>query len=792
MNSAQQYLPPVIRQKLVEVRRELRKYIIAYALLAIGCWLLLLFWLGGLIDFLPVTFGVQESPRWVRFGWLLMMALGSGWILLFWAAPRLWAKIHDRSLALLIERHYPQLNYQLVTAVESHESEGSVANETGEAASIELDVSNPQARREMLQRVERILDQSMDEVRPAELFDWRPIRAGVAALVLSALVTLLSVWLMPGWMQRWSQRLFALSDEPWPRRAALRPDGIQIQLPAFTGQLAADRKLLPFADGVVRVTRGSSAVLQVSANADRKQVPEVCTLFYETQSGTRGRANLRRMGAVDEGWQQFVLDGPPLDGISEDLSLDVVGLDARLSDLQIRTIEPAVIKDMRLELSYPDYLMSSLTRESTETLEYRTGMRIPQGTHLRLLGSSSADLEQVQYVRRSLEANEDGASRFSVESVACDGAEFAIDLGLVNASEVIEIRLLDRYGLTSDQIPRYLLNVQQDTVPEVLARLVGIGNAVTEEAMIPIQGTVEDDHGVASLAAELSIEGEQPVRLPLQLPQTEVFTSTIDLKKLKEDEIFSVSAGESLGLVVTAADYFDLNGESHLGMGQPKQLQIVKPDELLVLLDREELELRQRLEIIISELQQMRSSLDSMMMDLSQTQGAQSSVFTFVTQQETNEDAARIKRMLILRAQQAVLQGDKSEQEILGVAVNVDGIRLQLVNNRIDSYDRQQRLSEKVYQPLMTMLETEYPILSSNLAELQSASMSGECAEQIRGSLRAVDAVLLRLAEIKESMKYLESFNEIIDLVRSLLEDQERVLSETEKAQKERILQLLK
>ena len=38
----------------------------------------------------------------------------------------------------------------------------------------------------------------------------------------------------------------------------------------------------------------------------------------------------------------------------------------------------------------------------------------------------------------------------------------------------------------------------------------------------------------------------------------------------------------------------------------------------------------------------------------------------------------------------------------------------------------------------------------------------------------------------------IESFSEIVDLVRSLLDDQEEILSETEKQQKQRLMDLLK
>ena len=147
--------------------------------------------------------------------------------------------------------------------------------------------------------------------------------------------------------------------------------------------------------------------------------------------------------------------------------------------------------------------------------------------------------------------------------------------------------------------------------------------------------------------------------------------------------------------------------------------------------------------------------------------------------------------MLAIRAQQSVLQGDKSDQELLGVAISVENLWLQLQNNRIDSYDRQDRLREKVHKPLTAMLANEYPTLSESLARTQTAASSGNCRDQAAESRAALDVVLLQLASIKENMLKIESFNEIIDLVRGLLEDQEQLLEATEKKKQQSLFDLL-
>ncbi len=785
-------LAPDILHKLQGIASLIRKYVLLESALLMGIWCLVIFWIGGLIDYLPVTAGASESPRGVRIGILAVMALGILWIASSRLLNRLFARLPLQSLALLVERKYPLLNSELMTAVELSEREE--------------DVSNPEAHRQMLDRVHHSIRGKINQVDSVSLLNWQPIWGAGVAFGFGMVFTVIATAGMPDWVARWSNRLFALSDTPWPRRARLEAEGVQIQLPAFTGQLAAERVTLPFQDGLVRIPVGAAALLQIAADTQAVAVPEVCTLFYRAEDGTRGRANMRRMGGPSKGKQQFTLDGPPLDGLTSDLSFDVVGLDARIRDLTLHVIDPAVVTDMRLECTYPPYLLHTFgSRAATEQLPYRGGQRIPQGTQVTLLGKSARKLSDVQYVVRGTSATANETS-LQILSVKPDGDQFAIPLGSLDTSLVVEIRLKDEYGLASDQIPRYMITIQEDTVPEVESKLEGIGIAITPKAMLPIRGTAKDDHGIASVALELTRNDQPPFAIPLELQGDDALKSDIDLMKLAEEGKLQIAPDSTLGLVVSARDRFDLQGKQHVGLGQPQSLAVVTEDKLLVILDRQELESRQRLEIIISEVQQLRDALRDTVATASQGKSAMrpsASNRPWITpvQQDTGasnqrdpvEEAAQLRRLVALRAQQSVLQSDKSFNELTSIAQRVDNIRLQLVNNRIDSTDRQARLQEKVHQPLTALLAGPFEELKQKLLEFQSASMSdaGGIA-QARQSIDAVDRVLIALEEIKANMLDIESFSEIVDLVRGLLDDQEELLNETEKQQKKRILDVFK
>lgn len=835
------------------IRRRIRLRILLDGLLIAALCVFSVFWLGGMLDYFPVKLGSNETPRWLRMGLLAIMGLSVAWALLWRMGRRFFARLNNRNLAVLLERHFPQLNNELVTAVEL----------SGAKA---VAVSNPQAYQAMLRRVQASASTHITQLDTSRILNWRPIWWLSAATALLVVMTLAFGVAQPAWLGLWSARLFTLSDERWPRQARLRIAGVQVQLPAFSGQLSADRVILQFVDNVVQVPRGGAVVLHAMADTTAPRVPELCTLFYQLEDGSRGRANMRRLGGTSDGWQPFQLDGPPLVDINSDVTFDIVGGDARLDDFQLKTVDPGVITVMQLDLTYPAYILAShADLPPREQVEVRSGQRIPEGTHVVLKGIASGPLQNVQYVVRSTQTSRStgrsasatkperfvaaggqqssrtsgdsligelsmGDGDIEVLSVKPQGQQFELPLGVLRDTVVVEIRLLDQYGLTTDQIARYVVSVVEDAQPEVEAKLLGIGTAVTPKAVLPIIGKARDDHGLDRVWATVVLNENPPLEIDVPVDADGKLEPRIDLLSLSETRGLKVATDSTLGLALSATDRFDLGGLKHTGSGQPFQLAVVTEDKLLVLLDRQELELRQRLELIISELSQLRDVLR----ELARPASTSSSVSANATQTahhvpsssierralhsgfasfrsemaqppaaadgpaeaEPNNpvaDPEQARRMELLRAQQSVLQADKSQQELIGVATRVEEIRLQLINNRIDSIDRQARLHDRVYLPLQAMLANEMESFRNRLGQLQTAAMSpaGGTTQAIAAA-EDNDRVLQALDAIVANMLDLESFNEIIDLVRGILDDEERLLDETQKKQKQDILDLLK
>jgi hypothetical protein len=241
-------------------------------------------------------------------------------------------------------------------------------------------------------------------------------------------------------------------------------------------------------------------------------------------------------------------------------------------------------------------------------------------------------------------------------------------------------------------------------------------------------------------------------------------------------------------LVVSAQtnDYYDLDDSERRVSSNSIPLTVVTQDEMLILLDRRELDLRNRLEQVITELVQLTSLLEK---NRSQDKPA-------ATEQPTAEDDTNVAadfRMHLIRVQEAKIQAEKSENEVTGIATQVASLIAELVNNRIDSKDRQIRLEENIRQPLLDVIGQEFKSLIVELkaseVELRDSKFS---VERLEKSIDLNDQVIARLNEVLKSMLDIQDFNEVVDMLRDILQRQNELLEKTKQQQKSRALDLFK
>jgi len=798
-------LDPQLRALLTSLRSRVRRYIVADSLLALLAVLLSAFWIGLLIDFVPVRLGGTEMPRSART--VLLLAVGAGVLFLLarLLIGRLRRPLPDDSLALLVERHHPHLGGRLVTAVQL-QREGRSGDAHAPA---------------MLRRVHEEAAAAVGGVDSRRIFRWQPLVQKAWLVVPLGLATVLFAALSPSAFGRAAGRLLLLSDAPWPRQAALAMVGVELPVISVDDSESPPPVLVEFVDGVLRLPRGSSGTLRVVARAEDAVVPEVCTVYYISDDGTRGQAAMRRVGRVTDGYQSFLFEGPPLAGLSESVTISVRGLDARLDNFRIEVVQPPALTTVEVVTTDPSYLhvAGEGSTAPIRRVNYQSGLRVREGARTQLVAKSSVPLGRVD--ARMLTGNTSVPA--PEVSISADGTEFSLTIDDIRQPATVVLVPEDRDGISAQVPYRYFLGVLLDEKPEIEMRLKGIGTAVTRNARIPVFGTATDDYGLATAGITLSTiaksdttaptdeHGEplppaaaQEIKLPIRPDRDGEYELAIDLRELggaAGGKLTIPEPGGAINLLAEVSDRYDLDGRNHRAASQLYRLDILTPENLLALLERRELALRARLEQTIEETRSMRDAIMVLTPELqallpldADVGEGQDATEGGAGLDEAAEGPERERQILRLRTQQVGLQANKTSEELQGIAASLDDLLEEMANNRVDSVDRSERIGNGVRDPLRQIVAGDLEKLRQQIVELENrmtqAAASPTPAERSAAAVQTAEQVILQLTAVLEKMLDLESYNEILDMVRELIESQDGLIQETEKIRKRSVLDL--
>ena len=739
-------LPAEITSILKRLQSRIRRYVILEGLAIAVVWLGLTFWLGLALDYLPVLMGASEMPRMARLFLLLIIASVLAFILYRWVVRRLLVRLREGSLAILLERRFPSLRDSLVTAVELKEDR--LASERHEDEELHRHMLT-QARVNAVDRVKHI---ELDDV-----FNPRPLWSAMSAAILMVLSILVFGVMARDAFATWTSRMYGLADDPWPRRA-------QIEVLGLTGNQ-------------VKIARGSNFVVRVRADASRgTPPPEVCTIHYQSDDGERGRINMNKQGRPREGYQFYTYEGRPFQGILSDIVFDVVGFDHRVRGCQIIVVESPKVIGVELATRFPEY-----TGLLPSNQPYRPGIQLPRGSELTLTVTANKPLKTAM-----VHPAEGEPLPVDIEGLP-DPTAFEFAVAKLEDDLRLEIDLLDQDRVTSQQSYRLFVTATADRAPSVTTRLLGIGTSVTVNAQIPAEGEVTDDFGVARTWFELE-NGAQTVETPIRLVDGLKVNAALDLQTLPGvEEALEIKEGQTISVTVRAADKYNLGAAPNIGDGDRYEFDVVSPEKLMATLEARELDLRRRFEQMIAEMTDMR---DSLVRVQSPPRGNQpgDNANREPGDEDRTVDWNRLVTLLVQRAGQHV---DRATEEIRGVAFSFDDIRLELTNNRIDSQERKERLERDISAPLKYVADEMMSQLRRSLVQLEGALANADYSAEAEKATLQADDVVQELERVLEKMLDLESYNELLEIVRSLIEEQNAISERTKKLQKQQALDLL-
>jgi hypothetical protein len=787
-------LPPAIRRVLDAVRRRIRAYVwlegTALVIVLVGA----AFWLGLATDWI-----FEPSPSVRRVG-LIVLALAVVYVAYRYLLRRIVVTIPDSSAAALLERRFPNLSEHLLTSVD-------VSRTTAGGTAYHPD---------LVHRTQQSAVRAVANIDASAVFNRGPlVRAIGAAAVLClsiGLFALVSREAFGFWLER-----IALSDEPWPRR-------VHLEVVGFPADDSGRR--------VHKLAQEDDFELLVHAHTDGYEVPDEVEIRFQLADGRRGRDTMIRVGdsqpaaagVSDPGHrpQEFQLFRYKFKRVAGDMEFDVVGGDDRVRDLRLQIVERPKLFAIELEFIYPEYLGQAPRR-----LPVTGGMRIPEGTQLVLHAGATKPLTTARIHKSSSQQDDQIDFRRQPQD------ELRWDYGTLADDDVLQVSVTDTDGVATREPYRISLAVVRDEVPQVTARLSGIGGAITPDALLPIVGRMTDDYGLENAWFEFQVDGGPVATRPLSAAglsdagyseDANSRTGESAFNKLGEFDTREVDPatgrraielrpGQRFALSIKATDRYDLNDEPREGSSQQFVLDVVTPNDLLALLERSELALRQRYEAIYEKMTDTRNLLSRVEFGDSENTPKQDDDDVANEQPGASKRApdtrisrvpgrprppdserGRDQRALArrrLRVAGSLQNVNQSADEIAGVAEAFDDLGDQLTHNRNDNPDLKNRLREQIAEPLEQIASERMPQLVVQLKLVEEYVEDATIGEpELAKSIALADEILVEMRQVLDRMLELETYNEVVALLRGIITDQDEINQRTKERQKERLRSL--
>ena len=787
-------LDPHIRSLLAGLRWRIRAYVVLEGICLGVIWLGLTFWAGLALDYLPVLAGASEMPWEARAVVLGIIASVLAFILYRWVLRRIIVRMADRSMAVLLERRFADFHDSLVTSVE-------LTERPDHAETFSSD---------MLDHTSEDALTSTGIVRLRRIFSYSPlVRSVLGAVVLLATIVLF-YFVNNQALATWARRIYLLEDEPWPRNALIEVVGIELLGADDAPERLADLPMIDFKDRHLKVAKGSNVRLKVQADLDAKVWPEVCTIYYRTEEDDRGRVTMNRIkdDPIQPGkkrYRHYSFSGKPLRGILSTVSFDVVGHDYRVRDYTIEVVDSPAVTGVELDCKFPDYMVDeALSSWLPRTIDLTNATQLPAGTDVTIRASTNKPLRRVdlynpdskETTTLNIEGDDDQRRVFEYRTASLDN-NLTLDVTLYDVDNVVTER---PYRIFIAAIP--------DEEPRVDVSLRGIGTAVTPDVIVPIEGVINDDYAVARSWYDIELErggaagsAPQTQNEMHEFPVGEAGSveASLDFRQLRsQDDGLELKPKDKLVITIKAADKYDLGNGPNVGSGDRRQLDVVAADTLLAMLESREIGLRRRFEQIIDEMTQARDFLkrvESPVAGRGSEPGDAAAGGGEPDDEKMDEQKAaqRAQSLRLLSTQQALQQTRKSGQELLGVAASFHDIREELINNRVDTADRKTRLKELIADPMQLVGDVMFPELERRADRLEKVLLEDLNAkrydvesggEEATGAVQQADDILAEMQEILQQMLHLETYNELLDIVRQIAKDQEGLIDDTTEEEK--------
>lgn len=800
-------LPEQIDALLSKLRSAIRRYVLLRGLAVLLTAFVLVFWVMLLIDSLWFASTKLELPQGVRLAIViagLSVLLGVLFQTVVW---QLLVQLKRRALALLLEKRFPELNDRLITAVETAEQAAKKGNPKEET-------TQPELTRAMLARTLEETSRITESLELRDVFNPRPIRraalfAGIALITLAATAVA-----SPQTFSHWSNAYVKLAEDYWNR-----VNGLDAYLLAQPGD-----RIRHFENHSSKHAAGADLTIIV-ATAPGKQTPDQVYLSYRSVTGARVPPT--KMTPVEEGKFRYTIGN-----LVDDIEFHITGGDfTNTKAYQVITVPEPHLETLHVRCNYPAYTDWNLPEvgEQTSYQLMTSELAVPMESKVYLTARTTKPVVEVNLSGRDFELKIKKDAQTGICSGLCkfiDERGITIkqvhladtDLALIDETGriiTIPLFLTERYHIKADTkldvFPSIPLNREEslrfyledtdgiinleparlqihgiaDTPPEVHSRLTGIGKSITRKALLPVAGEARDDYGLAEIHFEYRLNQEKEFQSsPLQRQprgeQLYLMDGSNQAPKAKLDVLpLELKLNDVLYVNLVASDKDNLNGP-HITRGETFRLKIVSDEELLSNLHQDELNLRKRFEQLIDELTRSRDDLANAENRNKQSAGSDP---------PENPSSDQLVAESVQRTLNTVRK-DKVGTDAIRAAF--EDLREEMINNRVDTPQLRRRLDDNIIEPLTKIIAEDFTVTEEHLRSLDYSFRENLTSQFTAANcITDMDRLLANLRQVLLEMRKLESFQEVIELLKAIIEDEKALRKKTEDARKKKLIDLL-
>jgi len=743
-----------IERKLRRLRRRLRELIVLSGLsrlvvVAVGA--------------LAVALVLDRAARFEAPGRLLLLlgtAGASAYALYRFLVLPLGVRLRPERLALLVERHHPELRDRLISTIELSR----------------LPDPAPLSRA-MVERLVAETDQVTRALDFQDVASGRRAAAWVAAAFATSLLAVAYTYIFPASAAVFAYRLFApFSPVQWPQRTQLTllaydKDGHQLAV-------EGERILVPKGEDlnvVVRAARFSGRVWHP---------PRRVVLHYQYDKGGSGR---RTVAMAEEATYRTCFPT-----VTEGFRLYATGDDATTRPFHVEVRDRPRIEDIRIVVRAPAYTGEPERIQadgrgtiaglegSRVTIEVRTSKPI-----LATPGSARLAInDQPPIPMTFISADRYAAERKRLEAQGKPVPRYQHDPFRLHASFVLKpgqkqyaIELVDTDGLTNSPAPTYRIEVRPDRKPVVRLTKPGRSKKVTAKAIVPIALEAKDDFAVAR-ARFVFARGEKAKPAAHDFPPpakpTKEFEATLDWDLTP----LALREGETIFIHAEAEDNFPGNPDAgkpgpNVGKSRTYLLTVVSEAEMASILLRQQQQLKEQLKNLITRQEDLKATTES-----HNRQPKPDRRKLAIAEREQQKTAAAARKLA------ADLRDTRTEMENNKVATPVELRRLEALARAVDNAAQNQMPSAARHiarAAQSTKPKDQHQHLDQAIATQNQAIADLRAALANFEQWRDIDELIADANKLLLTQKKLKS--QTTDLARKLLGKTPETLSPEEKGQ---------